>query len=51
VYDPVTDAWTRRAPLPSARANISAATVLLNGKPRIEVVGGHAPGNNLQFVP
>jgi N-acetylneuraminic acid mutarotase len=51
VYDPVTDAWTRRASLPSPRYGISASKVLLNGKPRIELVGGAAPGNNLQYVP
>jgi N-acetylneuraminic acid mutarotase len=51
VYDPITDAWTRRAPMPSPRARIAASQVLLNGQARIEVVGGSAPGNNLQYVP
>lgn len=51
VYDPATDAWTRRAPLPTPRSGIAASTVLLDGKPRIEVVGGIAPGNNLQYIP
>lgn len=52
VYDPVTDAWTRRASLPSRRYSISASKVLLNGKPRIELVGGIIPeNNNLQYIP
>ena len=46
-----TDAWTRRAPLPTPRSGIAASTVLLDGKPRIEVVGGIAPGNNVQYIP
>jgi N-acetylneuraminic acid mutarotase len=51
VYDPATDAWTRRASMPSPRSGIAASRVFLDGQPRIEVVGGVAPGNNLQYVP
>jgi N-acetylneuraminic acid mutarotase len=52
VYDPVTDTWTRRASLPSPRYDISASKVLLDGKPRIELVGGIDPeNNNLQYIP
>jgi len=51
VYDPATDAWTRRASLPGPRTALGASRVNLNGKPRIELVGGNAPGNNLQYVP
>jgi N-acetylneuraminic acid mutarotase len=51
VYDPITDAWTRRASLPSPRAGIAGSKVFLNGQPRIEVVGGARPGNNLQYIP
>ena len=51
VYDPATDTWTRRAPLPSARSDIAASRVFVGGKPRIEVVGGRRPGNNVQYVP
>jgi hypothetical protein len=51
VYDPATDAWTRRAPLPSPRIRTAATKVFLNGQPRIEVVGGVAPGNNIQYIP
>ena len=51
VYDPVTDRWTRRASLPSARSGIAGATVTVDGEARIEVVGGSVPGNNLQYIP
>jgi N-acetylneuraminic acid mutarotase len=51
VYDPATDTWTRRASLPSPRSGIAASRVFLGGQPRIEVVGGVAPGNNLQYIP
>ncbi|HEY9505276.1 MAG TPA: kelch repeat-containing protein [Gemmatimonadales bacterium] len=52
VYDPVTNLWTRRASLPSPRGNIAGTTVLRDGKPRIEVVGGApASRNNLQYIP
>jgi hypothetical protein len=50
-YDPVTDAWTPRASLPSPREHISATKVFLNGNPRIELLGVAPPGNNLQYVP
>jgi N-acetylneuraminic acid mutarotase len=50
-YDPATDAWTTRAPMPSARSGIAGSTVQLNGQSRIEVVGGIAPGNNIQYIP
>ena len=51
VYHPNTNTWTAAAPMPTARSDISASRVFLNGKPRIEVVGGSAPGNNLQYIP
>jgi N-acetylneuraminic acid mutarotase len=51
VYDPATNLWTRRASMPSARTRIAASKVLLDGKARIEVVGGIAPGNNIQYTP
>jgi N-acetylneuraminic acid mutarotase len=53
VYDPVTNLWTRRASMPSPRVNMAGATVLLNGKPRIEVLGGFGGGSsdNLQYIP
>ena len=51
VYDPVTNAWTWRASLPSPRAGVAGSTVVRNGQARIEVVGGSRPGNNLQYIP
>ena len=51
VYDPATDAWTRRASMPSPRSGIAATRVVLDGQPRLQVVGGVPPGNNLQYVP
>jgi N-acetylneuraminic acid mutarotase len=51
VYDPMTNLWTTRAPMPSPREDITGSTVRLNGQARIEVVGGSLPGNNLQYVP
>jgi N-acetylneuraminic acid mutarotase len=50
-YDPATDTWTRRADLPSARYGIAASKIFVNGLPRLEVVGGARPGNNLQYIP
>jgi len=53
VYDPVTNLWTRRASMPSPRIYMAGTTVLLNGKPRIEVVGGAGglAADNLQYIP
>ena len=51
VYDPATNTWTNLAPLPAPRAWIAGSRVVVNGQPRIEVVGGLRPGNNLQYVP
>jgi N-acetylneuraminic acid mutarotase len=51
VYHPTTNTWTTAAPLPSARYDIAAARVFLDGRPRIEVLGGSLPGNNLQYIP
>jgi N-acetylneuraminic acid mutarotase len=50
-YDPTTGTWTRRADLPGPRWRIAASTVFLNGKARIEVLGGSGTGNNLQYIP
>jgi len=50
-YDPATALWTRRADLPSPRAGMTASRIFLDGKARIEVVGGSRPGNNLQYTP
>ncbi len=50
-YDPTTDRWINYAPLPTARTGLGGSLVTLNGQPRIEVVGGSRPGNNLQYIP
>jgi N-acetylneuraminic acid mutarotase len=50
-YDPITNLWTTRASMPSARTGIAATPVMVSGQARIEVTGGPAPGNNLQYVP
>ena len=50
-YDPVTDRWTNYAPMPTARTGIGGSLVTLSGTPRIEVIGGSRPGNNLQYIP
>ncbi len=50
-YDPITDRWTNYAPLPGARTGLAGSLVTPNGQPRIEVIGGSRPGNNLQFIP
>ena len=37
--------------MPSPRTGLAATMVRRNGQARIEVVGGSAPGNNLQYIP
>jgi hypothetical protein len=32
-------------------ARLTAARVFLDGKPRVEVIGGYRPGNNQQYIP
>jgi hypothetical protein len=52
VYDPATDAWTSTAPpMPARSGAVAVGKVLVNGQPRIEVVGGRRPGNNLAYLP
>jgi N-acetylneuraminic acid mutarotase len=51
VYDPATNTWTTKAALPTARRDIAATRVFLNGQPRIEMIGGSRPGNNLAYIP
>ena len=48
VYDPATDTWTRKAPLPTALGFVAASRVVLDGSARIEVVSGRS---NLQYIP
>jgi N-acetylneuraminic acid mutarotase len=51
IYDPATDSWTNKAPLPGPRSDLTAARVVVNGRARINLVGGRRPGNNLQYTP
>jgi len=51
VYDPATDTWTSRAPYPTPFINRAGSRVVFEGQPRIEVVGGAKPGNNLAYIP
>src|SRR5205807_667699 len=46
VYDPATNSWQTRAPLPTARSGI--ATAVLDGK--IFVFGGEAPSGTFHHV-
>lgn len=49
VYDPGTNQWTTRAPLPTARGHISSATFVLDG--RLVVAGGEvAHGSQVATV-
>jgi N-acetylneuraminic acid mutarotase len=50
-YDPATAIWTRLADLPGPRTGMAASRVYLDGKARIEVVGGSGTGTNLQYTP
>jgi N-acetylneuraminic acid mutarotase len=50
-YDPNTNAWTSRAPV-TIKVPLGPLTrVVRDGSPRIEIVGGRRPGNNLQYIP
>lgn len=51
VYNPATDTWTNKAPMPSERSQVAASTVVVNGQPRIHVIGGARPGNNIAYLP
>ena len=51
VYDPTSNAWSTRAPIPDARANIAGTRVFRDGQSRIELMGGSRPGSNLQYIP
>ena len=50
-YDAATRTWAQRADLPGPRAGSAADRLYLNGKARIEVLGGSGTGNNLQYTP
>jgi hypothetical protein len=51
VYDPVTNKWTNVAPAPRKGNGLAAVRIVVDGKPRIALVGSARPGNNLQYIP
>jgi len=51
VYNPATNTWATKAPLPTARTRIAGSEVVVAGQARIEVMGGSRPGNNQQYIP
>ena len=51
VYDPATNSWKNLAPAPRAGIGLAAGRVVVNGQPRIELLGGARPGNNSQYIP
>jgi hypothetical protein len=51
VYDPGTNAWTSRAPVTIKVPRGPLTRVFRDGSPRIEIVGGLRPGNNIQYIP
>jgi N-acetylneuraminic acid mutarotase len=55
VYDPSTDTWSTKAPMPVTSgafySDAPGVKVFVNGLPRIELVGGWRPGNNVQYIP
>jgi Kelch motif protein len=55
IYDPVSDTWEKK-PLHTEFSfwgvdELTPTRIFLNGQPRVEVVGGARPGNNLQYIP
>jgi N-acetylneuraminic acid mutarotase len=50
-YDPATNAWTNLKTSPRGGGGLGADRVVVGGQPRIELVGGELPGNNLQYIP
>ena len=55
IYDPVSDSWQSKPLLTTFSYwdadRLTAARVFLNGKPRVELIGGYRPGNNKQYIP
>jgi N-acetylneuraminic acid mutarotase len=51
MYNPATDTWTNLKPAPRVGAGLAAGRVVVNGKPRVALVGGARPGNNWHFLP
>ena len=50
-YNPATNTWKNLAPAPRGGPGLAADRVVVSGQPRVDLVGGPRPGNNLQYVP
>jgi N-acetylneuraminic acid mutarotase len=50
-YNPATNRWTNLKVAPRGGGGMASDRVFVQGEPRIEVVGGAQPGNNLQYIP
>jgi hypothetical protein len=50
-YDPTTDTWMDKAPMPTLRPGVSFIRVVLGGQARIELVGGTRPATTWPISP
>jgi N-acetylneuraminic acid mutarotase len=50
-YDPATRTWKNLRPAPRSGTALAADRVVVGGQGRVDLVGGKAPGNNMQYVP
>jgi hypothetical protein len=54
IYDLLSATWSSKPLLTTFNywdeTRLRAARVFLNGKPRVEVIGGYIPGNNQQYI-
>jgi N-acetylneuraminic acid mutarotase len=50
-FDPATNSWKNLAQSPRGGPGLGADRVVVDGQPRVALVGGARPGNNLQYVP
>jgi N-acetylneuraminic acid mutarotase len=50
-YDPSTNMWTNMKVAPRGGPGLVSDRVVVSGQPRIQVVGGERPGNNMQYIP
>jgi len=55
IYEPLSDTWQSKPLLTTFsywdETRLAADRVFVNGKPRVEMIGGYRPGNNLQYIP
>jgi N-acetylneuraminic acid mutarotase len=51
IYNPATDSWANKRPMPSDKSDVAASTAVVNGQTRIHVIGGRRPGNNIAYLP